>query len=216
VRFATGTGEYIMKIAIICGSHRKESQSEKIGRYAAAQLREQGIAEETFVYSLADNPLPLWDEDLGSDDPKWRDTLGKLTAELETCDGLVIVTPEWHGMVPAGLKNFFLVLPGSQVLAHKAALIIAVSGGAGGAYPVAELRMSSYKNTRICYLPEHLIVRNAGKVLNADDADNDPDSHPYIHERLLYCLDMLGEYTKALTAVRATGKTSLEKYRNGM
>jgi hypothetical protein len=39
-------------------------------------------------------------------------------------------------------------------------LIIAVSGGAGGgAYPVAELRMSSYKNSRICYLPEHLIVR---------------------------------------------------------
>lgn len=206
-----------MKIGVICGSHRNGSQSEKVGRYAAAQLQEQGIADETFVYSLAGNPLPFWDEDLGSDHPRWRDALGDLTAELDTCDGFVIVTPEWHGMVPAGLKNFFLVMPGSQVLAHKAALIIGVSGGAGGgAYPVAELRMSSYKNSRICYLPEHLIVRNAGKVLNADDADNDPDSHPYMHGRLLYCLDMLGEYARALTAVRATGKTSLEKYRNGM
>ncbi|MEE4280072.1 MAG: NAD(P)H-dependent oxidoreductase [Halieaceae bacterium] len=206
-----------MKIGVICGSHRNESQSEKIGRYAAEQLSRQGFADDTYVFTLAGNPLPFWDEGMWSGDPKWAEALGELRADLAACEGFVVVTPEWHGMVPAGLKNFFLLLAGSGELAHKPALIIAVAGGAGGgAYPVAELRMSSYKNSRICYLPEHLIVRNAGKVFNADEADNDAESHDYLHQRLLYGLDMLAEYSRALTTVRATGKTSLETYKNGM
>ncbi len=45
-------------------------------------------------------------------------------------------------------------------------LIVAVSSGAGGAYPVAELRMSSYKNSRICYIPEQIIIRDVENVLN--------------------------------------------------
>jgi multimeric flavodoxin WrbA len=154
---------------------------------------------------------------LWSGDPKWVDALGALREQLAECDGFVIITPEWHGMVPAGLKNFFLLLPGGGELAHKPALIIAVSGGAGGgAYPIAELRMSSYKNTRICYLPEHLIVRNAGSVLNEDESANDASAHEYISNRLRYCLEMLREYALAMRRVRASGKTTLETYRNGM
>lgn len=206
-----------MKIGIICGSHREESQSEKIGRYAAAKLADLGISESPFVYSLAGNPLPFWDQGIWTGDPKWAEALGELRAELDACEGFVIVSPEWHGMVPAGLKNFFLLLTGSGELAHKPALIIAVAAGAGGgAYPVAELRMSSYKNSRICYLPEHLIVRNAGSVFNDDASANDPDSQEYLDGRLGYGLEMLGEYARALKTVRASGKTSLEVYKNGM
>lgn len=206
-----------MKIGIVTGSHREDSQSEKIGRYAARQLESQSLCDETFLYSLGGNPLPFWDEGLWSGDPKWDLALGELRHELASCDGFIVVAPEWHGMVPAGLKNFFLLFSGSGELAHKPALIVAVSGGAGGgAYPIAELRMSSYKNSRICYLPEHLIVRNAGKVFNEDKSENDPDSHSYLHGRLNYCLEMLGEYTKAFQQIRASGKTSLEDYKNGM
>lgn len=206
-----------MKIGIICGSHRQDSQSEKVGRFAARHLEAEGLADATWVFSLAGNPLPFWDEGLGSGDPRWSDALGDLRAELADCDAYVVVTPEWHGMVPAGLKNFFLLVTGSGELAHKPALIIAVSGGAGGgAYPVAELRMSSYKNSRICYLPEHLIVRNAGRVFNEDALENDPESHPYLAARLDYCLQMLREYALAFRAIRASGKASLEHYRNGM
>jgi NAD(P)H-dependent FMN reductase len=206
-----------MKIGIICGSHRKESQSEKIGRYAATQLTDQGLCDETFVFSLAGNPLPFWDEGIWADDPGWEEAIGGLRTELDSCDGFIVVSPEWHGMVPSGLKNFFLLWPGSGVLAHKPALIISVSGGAGGgAYPIVELRMSSYKNSRLCYMPEHLIVRNAGSVFNTDAADNDDKSQDYLHGRLLYCLEMLREYAIAFAGIRASGKTSLETYSNGM
>ena len=97
-----------MKIGVITGSHRNDSQSEKVGRYAAAMLEKQGLADETFVFSLAGNPLPFWDEGLWSGDPKWEDAIGELRSELNSCDGFIVVTPEWHGMAPAGLKNFFL------------------------------------------------------------------------------------------------------------
>lgn len=210
-----------MKIGIICGSHRNDSQSGKVSRYAATQLKAAGLCDEVFVYSLANNPLPFWDEGLWQGDPKWDEAIGELRAELISCDAFIVVTPEWHGMVPSGLKNFFLLWPGSGEIAHKPALIISVSGGAGGgAYPIAELRMSSYKNSRICYLPEHLIVRNAGSVFN-DASDNDADendekSQEYLHGRLMYCLEMLREYGLAFQQIRASGKTSLETYTNGM
>jgi NAD(P)H-dependent FMN reductase len=206
-----------MKIGIISGSHREQSQSEKIARYSAAQLRDNGIADEVFLYSLAGNPLPFWDEGIWRGEARWEEHIGALRAELQSCDGFVVVSPEWHGMVPSGLKNFFLLWPGSGALAHKPALIIAVAGGpGGGAYPVAELRMSSYKNSRLCYLPEHLIVRNAGSVFNDDPSANDARSHDYLHGRLVYCLEQLREYALALRQVRASGKTSLETYTNGM
>lgn len=206
-----------MKIGVICGSHRNDSQSEKIGRYAAAQLENAGICDDVFVFSLAGNPLPFWDEGIWASDPKWEDALGDLGNELAACDGFIVVSPEWHGMVPSGLKNFFLLWPGRGVLAHKPALIISVAGGAGGgAYPIAELRMSSYKNSRLCYLPEHLIVRNAGTVFNEDASENDEKSHGYLHDRLIYCLELLREYAVAFEGIRASGKASLEKYTNGM
>jgi len=207
-----------MKIGIISGSHRDGSQSEKVARYAARQIEAASLADDVFVYSLAGNPLPFWDEGVWEkDNARWETAIGALRGELKACDGFVIVTPEWHGMVPAGLKNFFLLWPGTGALAHKPALIVAVSGGGGGgAYPVAELRMSSYKNSRLCYLPEHLIVRNAGSVFNDDAAQNDARSHDYLHGRLVYCLEQLREYALALRQVRATGKTSLETYSNGM
>ena len=205
-----------MKIGVICGSHRSDSQSEKVGRYAARRLEDAGLAQEVFLFSLAGNPLPFWDESLWSGGSQ-GEALDELRSQLHGCDGFVVVTPEWHGMVPSGLKNFFLLLPGTGELAHKPALIISVSGGAGGgAYPVAELRMSSYKNNRICYLPEHLIVRHAGRVFNEDRAENEPEMHAQLDARLTYCLEMLREYALAFRTIRASGKTSLEAYKNGM
>lgn len=206
-----------MKIGIICGSHRNESQSEKIGRYAAAQLQAQSLCDEVFVFSLANNPLPFWDEGIWSGEPRWEALAGDLLGELKSCDGFIVVTPEWHGMVPAGLKNFFLVVNGDGILAHKPALLISVAGGpGGGAYPIAELRMSSYKNSRICYLPEHLIVRDASTVFNEDASANNGESQAYLHGRLTYCLEMLHEYALAFQGIRASGKVTLEAYTFGM
>lgn len=204
-----------MKIMIISGSHRENSQSDKVARYIAQSLLDNKQATTTEVFSLAGNPLPLWDEGIWNGEAKWQALLNPLSEKLATSDGFVIIAPEWHGQVPAGLKNFFL-LWGAGELAHKPALIVAVSSSDGGAYPVAELRMSSYKNNRICYIPEQLIVRNVESVLNADPTQNKPEADSYFRERIVYAGGILCAYATALKSVRESGVTETAVFRFGM
>lgn len=203
-----------MKITIVSGSHRRNSQSRKVGGFLERTLREQVLCDETWLLDLADFPFPLWEEGIWEGDPTWRGRLGPISGQLSSSDAFVIISPEWHGMAPSGLKNFFLMW-GKGELAHKPALIVAVSAGDGGAYPVAELRMSSYKNNRLCYIPEQLIVRHVESVLN-DGGDNNPEADAYIRERSLFALRVLREYALALRAVRDSGMATDARFKNGM
>lgn len=204
-----------MKISIISGSHRNPSQSGKLGRYIEQTLAGDFEDIEPFFYSLADNPLPLWDQSIWENDEAWEQRLAPLKQAFGESDAFVIIAPEWHGQVPAGLKNFFLMFSRFE-LGHKPAYIVAVSSSTGGAYPVAELRMSSYKNNRLCYIPEHLIVRDVEKVLNDRSEDNDPEADPYYRERLNWGLQILIGYGHALKTLRETTRIHHDKFGNGM
>ncbi len=203
-----------MKISIISGSHRPDSQSGKVARHIQNELA-AGISEESWLLDLGRTPFPLWDEGVWNKDPDWTARLAPVREQLAGSDAFVIITPEWHGQVPAGLKNFFLLF-GKAELGHKPALIVAVSSGAGGAYPVAELRMSSYKNCRICYIPDHVIIREVESVLNEDPEKNDQRADPWYRERLRWSLEILREYAVALAKVRASGITENDKFGFGM
>ena len=196
-----------MKIGIILGSHRQNSQSRKVGEHIRKLIETTYASASVYVLDLAGNPLPLWDEGVWENSDEWLGLWSPVSANLEACDGFVVISPEWSGMVPAGLKNFFLLCSGE--LAHKPALIVSVSASSGGSYPVTELRISSYKNTRICYLPEHVIVRNVNDVLNSFSTEELSKEDEYTRTRLAYGVSLLVDYTKALGSVR-TG----DAYRN--
>ena len=97
-----------MKIAVISGSHRENAQSLKVAKYVKQTL-ENGIVDEVSLISLAGNPLPLWDQGVWEGAPEWQSILPPIREDLASSDGFVVVSPEWHGQVPAGLKNFFLL-----------------------------------------------------------------------------------------------------------
>ncbi len=204
-----------MKITIISGSHRQNSQSTKVAKVMQAALAALPQCDDSYLFDLADNPLPLWDEGIWNGDKQWQALLGPISEQLASSDAFIVIAPEWHGMAPAGLKNFFLMW-GNGELAHKPALITTVSSADGGSYPVAELRMSSYKNNRICFLPEHLIVRNVESVFNDNDDDNNPSAQPYFDDRLDYCLKQLLTYGEAFKHIRASDSVSLATYGSGM
>lgn len=105
---------------------------------------------------------------------------------------------------------------GRGELAHKPALLVSVSSSTGGAYPIAELRMSSYKNNRICYIPEQLIIRDCERVLNENPKDNNQEEDRYYRDRSKFALTILCHYANALGDVRATGDTFDEAFKNGM
>lgn len=204
-----------MKISIISGSHRNPSQSEKVARYIEVLLKNEFSNIDPFVYSLADNPLPLWDQSVWESDPEWVERLDPLKKQFSQSDAFVIITPEWHGQVPSGLKNLFLLFSRFE-FGHKPAFIVSVSSGDGGAYPVAELRMSSYKNNRLCYIPEQVIIRNVENVLNDKAEDNHEKSDVYYKERLKWALNILKGYATALKTLRDETDIHSDNFSNGM
>jgi NAD(P)H-dependent FMN reductase len=202
-----------MKYGIIIGSHRIQSQSAKVAAYVQKSLAAMDPSVQFYTVDLSKKPLPLWDEGVWKGDLAWKKIWDPMAAELKACDAFVVMAPEYGGMVPAALKNFFL-LAGRDELGHKPGLIVAVSSGRGGSYPVAELRMSSYKNSRLNWIPDHMIVRNAEQVLNGAETQSEDDT--FTRDRLNYCLRVLGQYGKALATVRESGVIDYKNHPNGL
>lgn len=198
-----------MKLAIISGSNRKTSNSEKVAQYMAGKPGQQAGFSETNVIALAHLFVPVWSEDMevsGSD-------LAQIKQSLAESDAIILIIPEWGGMCPSQVKNLLLHLTGAEV-GHKPCLIVTVSAGAGGAFPVSEIRMSGYKNNHICFLPDHVIVRQAGNVLTESEAQN--DSEQRLRDRIAYSLALLAEYGKGLKLVRASQVPNYTEFNNGM
>ena len=76
--------------------------------------------------------------------------------------------------------------------------------------------MSSYKNNRICYLPEHLILRHVENILNDNPMENDESADGYFRERIDWSLDLLKAYARALREMRQVTQIHHDKFRNGM
>ena len=202
-----------MHIVLVSGSHRENSQSSRIAHYFSARMKavEEGVS--TDIIDLKGNPLPLWDERAWQPDSELQRQWQPYAERLRKADGFVIVSPEWSGMVPAGLKNFFLYASAREI-GHKPGLIVTVSSSRGGSYPVEELRTSSYKNTRICYIPEHVIVRDAEKMFVGEQPDGDDDA--YLRGRSDFALRCLAAYAKALKVPRESGVLYDKNYPFGM
>ncbi len=201
-----------MKFFILNGSHRKDAQTLKVARHIETVVSGE-MKAAAHLFSLSGNPLPLWDEASGgAPDELWD----PISAQLQAADALVVCTPEWSGMATPGVKNFLLNCTADEI-GHKPGLIVTVSASCGGSYPVAELRMSGYKNNRLCWIPEHVIVHHVGANLNAPDAAADlAKEDTLVRARLRYALKVLAEYAKALAAVRASGTVDHKSFKSGM
>lgn len=198
----------MLNIALVAGSSRNNSQSGKVARVLRQRLIEMGqtTQDTSSIIDLGLAPLPLWPaEDAGP----WS----MYQQQLAAADAVVIIAPEWNGMACPAIKNFFIYASKAE-LAHKPGLLVGVSSGIGGAYPISELRASGYKNCRIAYLPEHLIVRQVEAVMNEGPAAGEDDLR--IRARADYALDILGKYAEALKPVRAAIDLSNPAFTNGM
>lgn len=193
-----------MCITLIAGSNRPDAQSSRVAEYLAQRL--QALGAETDIIDLASEPLPLWPTEAA--DSPWPGFAEKLRA----AQAVVVITPEWHGMACPALKNLFLYA-GRRELAHKPGLLVAVSGGQGGAYPIAEMRSSSYKNCRLCYLPEHLIIRHVESVLG-DTVNGEDDQR--IRTRADWSLQLLLDYATAMRDLHEKHRTPPPDFMNGM
>lgn len=116
--------------------------------------------------------------------------------------------PLWGGMASPLLKNILLMCS-SQDTVHKPVLLVGISSGISGVYPIAELRMNAFKNNKLVAIPDHLVLRNVEEILNdAELTERDIQ----VRHRIGYSLHVLYHYSKSLQALRTN--LSIHPYNN--
>lgn len=202
-----------MHLTIITGSHRTKGESTRVGRYVETQLKAMG--HEVAFMDAGAMDVPFWDEGMWGVDglkDKWAKLWAPHAATLQATDGVVVVAPEYAGMVPSKLKNVLLLCSAAE-LGHKPGMIVSVSSSINGAYPVAELRAHTVKNSKLVWTPEHIIVRNVADMLGAEVKGEHDQA---LRDRMAFALGVLVEYAKAFKPMRAGGKVMDNRYPYGM
>lgn len=167
------------RILAFGGSLRAGSFNQKLATLAAEAARAAG--GEVTLIALRDFRMPLFDEDLESEDgiPENARKLKALSAEH---DGLIIASPEYNSTITAALKNAIDWVsrstsedepPLAAVAGKTAAILSASPGGYGGARSLAQLR-PFLENIKITVLKDQVSVPKAHEAF--DEAGNFADS----------------------------------------
>ena len=199
-----------MNISIISASHRVNSQSKKVSDLLRNNLLKINSGLDMFSLDLADVSLPLWSPEKKNERGTWGKAWNSISESLNKSDGFILVVPEYGGMATPAAKNIFL-LCGNGEFAHKPGLIVSVSSGTGGAYPISELRASSYKNTHIMWVPENIIIRNVEEFNPGSHGKNIPE---WLDNRIDYVLKLLLAYASNMKPIREI--VNRKDFGNGM
>ncbi len=187
-----------MKLSIISTSQQKNSQSKRISEIFKNIILEMDNKIECFNLDMFENKIPLWTSEKGEELSFWKDHQDKISNHLKASDGFIFIVPEYGGMASPSAKNFFLVFNNGELF-HKPGLIVSISSGNGGAYPISELRSSSYKNTHVLWIPENIIIRNVNQFLPGKHGDLIPG---WMDDRIKYSLNLLIKYSEYLKPIQ--------------
>lgn len=171
----------------------------------------QKLGDETVVLDLAQSYVPENTDALYDKSSDETHTFQPTKHHLNWCNGIIIVSPEWNGMVPGKLIAFMQAV--GRSFAHKPGLIVTTSKTRGGAYPASILRGFTTKNSHILWIPEQLIIRTNKDMLK-EEPESDDDV--YIQKRARYVLEVLRHYTQTLTPGREKLYEGLTDFPNGM
>jgi FMN reductase len=125
----------MVKIVGISGSLRPESYS--YGALAIAAQRVEALGAEVELLDLRELHLPFCNG--GDEYPDYPD-VKKLQDTVSQADGLILVTPEYHGGVSGVLKNALDLMSFTE-LSDKVTGLISVLGGQPNSNALNELRL---------------------------------------------------------------------------
>jgi NAD(P)H-dependent FMN reductase len=191
--------------SVISSSQRSNSESLRISNYISGRIQAAGSSAEIHdLHALA----------LSTDiEAVWESGAAKPAVErLEVSDAAVFVTPEWNGMPSAALLNFLHQIGTS--LAHKPVLLVGISSGRNGAYPIAALRSLGYKNSKYLMIPEHLIFRSVTEMVRDGEPSGREDD--FIRRRTDFALSVLMAYAEGMRAIRAELPETPREFSHGM
>jgi FMN reductase len=125
----------MVKIVAIAGSLRKASYSHLALQTAVQRL--EALGTEVEILDLRQMNLPFCDG--GDEYPDYPD-VKRMQDAVSGADGLVLVTPEYHGSVSGVLKNALDLMSFDQ-LSGKVAGLVSVLGGQQNSNALNDLRV---------------------------------------------------------------------------
>lgn len=179
----------MIKISIISASIRIGRNSHRVALYFKKYLEENKISTVE-ILDLKSYNFPLFDERLQY---QISPTPGMLqfTEKIRSADGVIIVTPEYNGGYPAGLKNIIDLL--TDEWRRKPIAISTVSDGSfGGTQVITSLQFSLWK-IKAWTVPAMFTVPEVQKSFDengkpADRQVTDRRAMNFIKE-LLWCIE---------------------------
>jgi azobenzene reductase len=198
-------------ILIVSGSHRKNGNSHKVAEHVLQVISKENQGVKADILDISS--VPFWDEGKWGDAEladKWK-VWSPISEKLRQCDGIVIITPEYAGMATPKITNF-LMISSSDEVGHKPALLVTVSASRGGAYPISQLRSFSAKNNHICWVPDHVIIRDVEQYLK----DSEQGKESYTRKMLGYATKIFLDYSHALKSIREKGNINFKDFPYGM
>ena len=142
--------------------------------------------------------------------PQWE----KLARQLGRADGYAWIIPEWNGGANPSIKNMLLYAD-SQLLAHKPVMLVGISAGRGGFYPIMDTRSAGHKDTRYVISPEAIVINDCHNVFQTPELDEQAPDYA-LKLRTVYALSILKLYTEALKSLRQSKVIDHQTYPFGV
>ncbi|WP_373543704.1 NADPH-dependent FMN reductase [Chamaesiphon sp.] len=183
----------MVKIVGIAGSLRPDSHSQIALQIAAQKV--QALGAEVEILDLRQMELPFCDG--GSDYPNYPD-VKRMQEAFSRADGLILVSPEYHGSISGVLKNA-LDLMSFEQLSGKVAGFISILGGQSNSNALNDLRLI-LRWVHAWSIPEQVAIGQAYQAFTPEGK--------LVDEKLSHRLDLfaqsLVENTRKLRGIDLT------------
>jgi FMN reductase len=151
----------MVKIVGIAGSLRPESYSQMALKVALQKV--QSLGAEVELLDLRQMQLPFCNG--GDEYPQYPD-VKKLQQAVSEADGLILVSPEYHGSISGVLKNALDLLSFDQ-LGGKVTGFISILGGQSNSNALNDLRII-LRWVHAWSIPEQVAIGQAWQAFNPE------------------------------------------------
>ena len=175
-------------IAIISASIRPDRKSHRVALYFEKYINNHQLAT-TEILDLRAYNFPIFDETLKKQKTPAPQTL-EYAEKINAAHGVIIVTPEYNGAMPASLKNAIDVL--YDEWRHKPTGIVTVSDGPfAGNQCLVSLQFTLWK-MKAWTITEMFSVPNVSKTYNKEGIPKDKEATDKLAQifikELMWCI----------------------------
>jgi len=191
-------------ISILSSSVRDGRKSHRVALYLQHYIQENKLAESEII-DLREYKFPVFDERLRLQKNP-TEMMIQFAEKIKLSDGVIIVTPEYNGSIPASLKNVIDLL--YDEWHHKPIAISTVSSGQfGGSQALITLQFVLWK-MHAWTVPASLPIANVAEAFDQKGVAADQDvmnnlTSIFMNE-LLWCIEANERMTESPALTNAS------------